>query len=287
MDLIVKFSLVIAALTLIGCGSSEIRGERLEQLDIVDSKSWTEINVVFQQPDRFIRGRTEVNAEVGEGLNVLYPAANEAMFLGAVLGHAIVGTALLDAEQRESRVQADNVLDGTEPIFDGINSQAATKRLAEALHLEMGITANFGHSDRADIPTLQTEPYFALAQSKHHVVLENLVVISMNGSEAYTNRISLISRQFDQSTLDSLAEESSLADQLLHLYTLTNIVALDDAAQQLDGPDHNSAETWRITLSDGVEYQRATFVTEREGFSVLRKLGGNLMLVPVTLLSRG
>ena len=56
MDLIVKFSLAIAALTLIGCGSSEIRGERLDQLDIVDSESWTEINVVFQQPDRFTGG---------------------------------------------------------------------------------------------------------------------------------------------------------------------------------------------------------------------------------------
>lgn len=287
MYLMVRWGLLMAAPILIGCSSPSMQGERLERSDILESSRWTNINVVFQTPDRLIRGRAEVDAEVGNGSTVFYPAANEAMFLGAVLGHAIVGMAFFDAEQRQSQEQADNVLDGAESIFSGINSNAASKRLADALQSQLGVTASFGHSDRKDTPTLQTEPYFALAQSKHYVVLENLVVISMNGNEVYENRISLISRHFDSSKLDSLAEESPIAGRLLDLYALTNLVALDDATRQLGDPKYSSAETWRISLSDGVEYQRATFVTEREGFSVLRKLGGNLMLVPVKLLSRG
>lgn len=281
---LVAATAVVAAL--VGCASSEMQGERLQQTSVVDTSDWTEINLQLNESARFLRGHSIVAADSGDGFNVLYPAANSAMFAGAVLGHALVGAALLEAEQTESIKKADKVLDGSEQAFDGVSAATASQRLAAALEAEMDITAHSVSEEKPNIPTLVTEPYFALAQTKDHVVMENLVSIYEGGTTAYTNRVRLVSRQFDLQSLNALEREAPLADRLLHLYTITNVIALEDAAKRLQTTAQEPT-TWRITIGENINYQRASLLGHRDGFTLLRKLGGNLLLVPDEALSRG
>lgn len=281
---LVAATIVVAALE--ACASSEMQGERLQQTSVVDTSDWKEINLRLKASARFLRGHSTVATDSGDGFNVLYPAANSAMFAGAVLGHALVGTALLEAEKSERTKKADEVLEGSGQAFDGVNAETAARRLADALEAEMDITAHSVSDERPHIPTLNTEPYFALAQTRDHVVIENLVSISEGGKPAYTNRVRLISRQFDPQSLDTLEGEAPLADRLLYLYTLSNVVALEDAGKRLQLPAQQP-KTWRITIGENINYYRAALLGHRDGFTLLRKLGGNLLLVPDEALSRG
>lgn len=285
-QLLSRSAVTVMVAALFACASSEMQGERLQHVSVVDTSNWKEINLRLKESPRFLRGDSIVSTESGSGFSVLYPAANNAMFAGAILGHALVGTALLEAEQTGQIKTADEVLEGSEQAFDGVNGEAASRRLAAALENEMGITAHSISDEKPNIPTMITEPFFALAQSKDHVVVENMVSISEGDTIAYTNRVRLISRQFDLQSLNALEDEASLADRLLHLYTITSVVALEDAANRLQPPE-DEPTTWRITIGKDMNYHRATLLGSRDGFTLLRKLGGNLLLAPEEAVSQG
>lgn len=278
-------AIVVILVAMSACVSSDIKGERLQHEAVFDATNFTEINLQFREPNRFLRGQTKVASQSGDGLAVAYPAATAEIFAATVLSHALMGAAIRESHQHAQNESADKVLEGAEQVFDGINAEAASSRLAAALETQMGITAHSITDEKANLPTLMTEPYFALAQEMDHTVLENLVSVSQGGANIYTNRVRLVSRQFDLESPDFQRNEALLADRLLHLYTFTNMIALADAAQTLQGGGESPA-TWKLSIGDSVSYERATFLGEREDFALLRKLGGNLLLVPREALSR-
>ena len=71
--------------------------------------SWSAVNLVFALSDRFLRGDGIAATEARSGTSVLYPAADGAMLVGAIIGHAFVGRAISEARKVERDAPPDGL----------------------------------------------------------------------------------------------------------------------------------------------------------------------------------
>ena len=271
---------------LMACSSSERVGDRATRVSTVKATSWSAVNLVFALSDRFLRGDGIAATEARSGTSVLYPAADGAMLVGAIIGHAFVGRAISEARKVERDADADKILSELDVLVKSIDRDVFASRVAHELQEQMDIRVLVGGDQDATRPTFMTKPFFSLSQNRDYLAVENLIEISERpNGPSYTNRIHLISPKVDLSELERDQDTQFFAATLMALYTLTNEIALLDASGVLSS-DIAEEQTYRVGMGGSFEYQRAKYVRDIEGFGVLEVLGGNLLLVPKEQISR-
>lgn len=111
-----------------------------------------------------------------------YPAAGAAGLLGAILGHALVNSAVRSAEERKAQAEADRVLEAYRPVLSAWQSSQLWQSLqaptAEGLHL---VPADIGQG-AVDTQAVQIAPSFLMSQDERLFIADVVVRVETPGA---------------------------------------------------------------------------------------------------------
>lgn len=208
---------------------------------------------------------------------MMYPAAGLAGFIAALATHAVMASAMQDAEKEKLRAVADKVLLPYLPALEGytheelLQGSLLAMRSVGEKRVVVGAKAK-AESGEALIDSL---PMFFMTQDQRALILEHAVVIKRPGKEKpYENMIRIVTK-----TETAPIHPETLRESSIRMYAQSLDLAIDDF--KAVGPASDAGfRTVRYQEGGTERMERAQVVSEQCDQMVLRTLRGAVLVVP-------
>ncbi len=254
------------------------------------------------------RGAVNHDAAGLAGGPMLYVVPGVAGFVAAVITHGVINSGLKESQKRSMQASADEVLQPFEPLLSGLTNRRLLElnlpRIATASPIRVLAASEPGGSAWV----VETAPVFSMTSDRRALVLDNHVKIFGPGAStvSYTRTIRVVSAPLgvppsvpvparpaaSNATVDSA---SVVQDAMVPIWLAEGGQMLKDQSAVLLGEslqlavtdftspavdDKSPHKTFRYAEGGTERMERAQFVGERCGRTLIRTLRGHLMSIP-------